>query len=120
MNSGQELDVTWEESIRANDLVKVKHFTRLSETVMKRQNALLAHMIRADADDLLKGITMIDDLQQWASSPKRVGRPREKLMASNCEYYWNKRYAGELVCNECQVDKMIDDAQRRKFSGVES
>ena len=61
---------------------------------------MLAHMIRAEDDDLLKGITMTSGLQQWARSPKRVGRPREKWMASNCEYYWNLNYAGEFIYNE--------------------
>ena len=65
--------------MRANDMAKVKHFARLSETVMRRQNALLAHMIRAEDDDLLNGITMTNGLQQWARSPKRVERPRVLL-----------------------------------------
>ena len=35
LNKGEDLDITWEEFMRANDMSKVKHFTRASETVMK-------------------------------------------------------------------------------------
>ena len=95
LNKGEDLDITWDEFMRANDMAKAKHFTRLSETVMRRQNTMLAHMIKADATDLLRGLTMTDGLQQWARSPKRAGLPRVKWMAANYTHY-----AGEVTYTE--------------------
>ena len=101
--------------MRANDMVKMKHFTRLSETIMRRQNAMLAHMIRANDDDLLKGITMTDGLRQWQRSPKRVGRPREKWMTANCEYDWMTKYAGYFIYSPSQIERIKEDAILREF-----
>ena len=111
LNKGEDLNITWEEFMRANDMAKMKHFTRLSETVMCRQNAILA----PSNDDLIRGITMTDGLRQWQRSPKRVGRPREKWMTANCKYYWMRTYAGDFVYNQWQVERIIEDAMQHNF-----
>ena len=54
LNKGTDLNITWQELIAAGRFDKPKMITKLSDFVMKQQNKILGHIIRAPVTDLMR------------------------------------------------------------------
>ena len=54
LNRGEDVNISWEEFIAANNYGSPKEIVKLSDYVMKRHTSLLGHLIRADQADLMK------------------------------------------------------------------
>ena len=53
---------------------------------MRQQSSLYGHIIRADAQDIMKRVTINDSLQPTKQAILRRGRPRESWVWSNILY----------------------------------
>ena len=78
LNRGTNLDIIWEEFIAAGDYSELKEVAKLSDFVMKQQNKILGHIIRATHNDLMGRPAMERHLSQNEQLYKRVGAPRMK------------------------------------------
>ena len=114
LNKVTDLSITWEEFMRANEIATYKYFLKLSDTVMKRQNSLLAHLFRADDTDAMKAVTLKDD-KAFEYGWRRVGRPRQKWVNTNMRYYWNNTREETYEETPEQINEIIKDAIERKF-----
>ena len=106
--------MTWEEFIDANRGHHMKDFKRLSDLVMDRQNSLLGHMIR-HRDDIMSEVTLTRDVSQYQVGYRRVGRPRQRWVDSNINYYWNKTYGCDFQRNEENIATLKYDAEQYRF-----
>ena len=90
LNNEEDLNTNWEDFISAQHFAHFKHFEKLSDTIMKKQNGLLAHLIRAGDEDIMKevsiGHVLRPKLGTLAADWRRVGRPRQKLIETNLKY----------------------------------
>ena len=82
---------------------------------MERQNALLAHLLRREDSDIMKSVSVTDNMQQVAKAWKRVGRPRQKWVDSNAEYDWNSTREEPWEESQEQIDAIINDALQNQF-----
>ena len=61
---------------------------------MRQQNSLYGHIIRADEGDIMRKITITEELQPPKRDVLRSGRPRESWV------YSNNKYAMKYHCND--------------------
>ena len=67
---------------------------KVSDYIMRQQNSLYGHIIRADEGDLMRRITITDDFKPPKREILRSGRPRESWV------YSNNKFALKTHCNE--------------------
>jgi len=96
LNKGEDLSLTWEEFIGANKIAQPKYVIKLNDYVMNQQSKALGHIIRADANDMMKRVTLDMDTLTQKEIPwqRRAGRPRMKWVEENCNYIYNKLNGG--------------------------
>ena len=85
LNKGKDLNITWEEFINAGDYSDLKYVVKLSDYVMRQQNQILGHLIRAPNNDLMRRPAMGRHLAQNEQLYKRTGGPRMKWVGENCK-----------------------------------
>ena len=61
---------------------------------MRQQNSLYGHIIRAEADDIMKRLTINERFEPPHQEVRRSGRPRESWVWSN------NSYAMKTHCND--------------------
>ena len=61
---------------------------------MRQQSSLYGHIIRADEGDIMRKITITEELQPPKRDVLRSGRPRESWV------YSNNKYAMKYHCND--------------------
>ncbi len=92
LNKGTDLDITWEEVISAGNYSDLKQVVKLSDFVMKQQNKIFGHIIRAPLTDLMRRPAMGRHLAQNEQLYKRAGGPRMKWVGENCKYAYRRCY----------------------------
>ena len=99
----------------------LNEFRKLSDMVMERQNSLLGHMIR-HGDDMMSEVTLTADehghadrVVEYEVPYRRVGRPRQKWVETNCRYYWEHNEHDPFEYNQEQTNRIRDQAMNRKF-----
>ena len=116
LNKGEDLNITWEEFIGANQLSKMRKIQKLSDTVMLRQGKLLGHLIKAPDNDCMKKTTINEDLTPKEGWRKRVGKPRLKWVTENCKYMYRNLEDAEFTHdNYFQNQMLIHHARERHF-----
>ena len=116
LNKETNLDITWEEFIAAGDYSDPKQVTKLSDFVMKQQNKILGHIIRAPAEDLMRRPAMGRHLQQNEQLYKRAGGPRMKWVGENCRYAYRSFYDEEFsYYNPEHIRKLTELAENTHF-----
>ena len=104
LNKEEDLNTNWEDFISAQNLAHFRHFEKLSDIIMKRQNALLAHLIREGDEVMMKevsiGHVLRPKLGTLAADWRRVGGPRQKWIETNLKYYWeNTKTSTQIPSN---------------------
>ena len=116
LNKGKDLNITWEEFINAGDYSDLKYVVKLSDYVMRQQNQILGHLIRAPNNDLMRRPAMGRHLAQNEQLYKRSGGPRMKWVGENCKYAY-KRFCNEEFTyrNPEHIKKLTELAENRNF-----
>ena len=100
MNSGDNLDITWEQFKTEKQGANVK-IERLSILIKKKQNTLLGHLIRTDEQDgIMREVSIGTDplkVSRVTASKRRVGRPRQNWVVET-------RNRVSLIFNEQPFD----------------
>ena len=93
-NEGQDLNIEWSDFMSAHKFSDIKTMEKVSDYIMRQQNSLYGHIIRADESDIMRRITITESLQPPKREVLRSGRPRESWVWSN------NKYAMKTHCNE--------------------
>ena len=88
LNRGTDINITWQEFIAASRYDNPKRIIKLSEYVMRQQNKLLGHIIRADGLDPMRFPTIDQDLNTPGVSIRRSGKPRLHWVKENCKWVY--------------------------------
>ena len=67
LNEGIDLNIEWSDFMCAHKFADIKTMEKVSDYIMRQQNSLYGHIIRADEGDLMRKITITDDFEP----PKR-------------------------------------------------
>ena len=94
LNEGQDLNIEWSDFMSAHKFSDIKTLEKVSDYIMRQQNSLYGHIIRADAGDIMRKITITESLEPPKREVLRSGRPRESWVHSN------NKYAMKTHCNE--------------------
>ena len=80
MNSGEDLDITWEQFKTEKQGANIK-IERLSVLIKKKQNTLMGHLIRTgEQDGIMREVSIGTDplkVSRVTANKRRVGRPRQ-------------------------------------------
>ena len=87
INKGTDINITWQEFIAAEHFDKRKTIVKLSDYVMRQQNKLLGHVIRADTLDPMRLPTINSRLETPGVFWKRTGKPRLHWVKENCKWF---------------------------------
>ena len=90
------MNVDWQEFIRGKEHADIKYIVKLSDWVMRQQNKILGHIIRAPASDLMAYAAIDGDLKHREQFYKKTGKPRMKWVGENCKYVYNSFYNEEF------------------------
>ena len=90
LNNGEDLNIDWQEFIRAKDYSEIKYIEKLSDYVMRQQNKLFGHIIRSERFDLVRQPALDNDMKQPHQLNRRVGKPRMGWISENCKYVYSK------------------------------
>ena len=115
LNREEDLDMNWEEILGAQHHAHYRHFKKLSDIVMERQNALLGHLVRAEERDIMKEVSLDEGMKTKDAGIRRVGRPRQKWVGSNIRYYWNNTFEEEYEATDEQRETVREHAVLRQF-----
>ena len=116
LNKGTDINISWQEFIKANNYDKPREIEKQSDYVMNQQNKLLGHVIRAHPADPMRQPTITNQLVTPGVYTIRVGRPRMKWVQENCKCAYNKQFNEEFDINdETHVARLIKEAEERKF-----
>ena len=88
LNKGTDINITWQEFIAAEHFDKPKTIVKLSDYVMRQQNKLLGHVIRADTLDPMRLPTINSKLETPGVFWKRTGKPRLHWVKENCKWVY--------------------------------
>ena len=58
LNEGEDLNIEWSDFINAHKFADIKTIEKVSDYIMRQQNSLYGHIIRAEEDDILKRLTL--------------------------------------------------------------
>ena len=98
LNKGTDLNIPWQEFIAAGKFDKPKMTTKVSDFVMRQQNKILGHIIRAPTTDLMRKAAVgrhLTQIEQIGQLYKRTGHPRMKWVGENCKYAYKRFYSTE-------------------------
>jgi hypothetical protein len=116
LNKGTNLDISWAEFIAAGDYDKIKEIVKLSDFVMKQQNKILGHIIRAPLQDIMRRPAMGRHLTQNEQMYKRTGHPRMKWVGENCKYAYNRFFQTEYnPTDPTHIHNLTELALNRHF-----
>ena len=88
LNKGTDINITWQEFIAAEHFDNPKKVVKLNEYVMRQQNKLLGHVIRADRMDPMRLPTIDSNLNTPGVFIKRTGKPRLHWVKENCKWVY--------------------------------
>ena len=88
LNKGNDINITWQEFIAAEHFDKPKTIVKLSDYVMRQQNKLLGHVIRADRMDPMRLPTIDSNMNTPGVLRKRFGKPRLHWVKENCKWVY--------------------------------
>ena len=84
----------------------------MSEKLINRQTKLMAHLLRAEEDDITKACTMNQDGFRISAGFKRTGRPRIKWYDQVMNACFNRLVSMGLSLPNWREDIRIDEAKR--------
>ena len=90
LNEGEDLNIEWSEFINAHKYSDIRTLEKVSDYVMRQQNSLYGHIIRADHSDIMRQVTITENLEPPKKMVLRSGRPRESWVWSNNSYAMRK------------------------------
>ena len=88
LNKGTDINITWQEFIAAEHFDNPTKIVKLSDYVMRQQNKLSGHVIRADRMDPMRLPTIDSDLNTPRDFTKRTGKPRLHWVKDNCKWVY--------------------------------
>ena len=94
LNEGIDLNIEWSDFMSAHKFADIKTMEKVSDFIMRQQNSLYGHIIMADEGDIMRRITITEELEPPKRDVLRSGRPRESWV------YSNNKYAMKTHCNE--------------------
>ena len=97
LNEGEDLNIEWSEFINAHKYSDIKTLEKASDYVMRQQNSLYSHIIRAEPSDIMRQVTITENPEPPKKSVLRSGRPCESWIWSNNSYAMRKH------CNDIQL-----------------
>ena len=77
LNEGIDLNIEWSDFMSAHKFSDIKTMEKVSDYIMRQQNSLYGHIIRADENDIMRRITITEDFEPPKRDVLRPGRPRE-------------------------------------------
>ena len=75
LNEGQDLNIEWSHFMSAHKFADIKTLEKVSDYIMRQQNSLYGHIIRADENDIMRNITITESLEPPKRDVLRSGRP---------------------------------------------
>ena len=99
---------------RANQRIRLKEgktITKMSEKLINRQIKFMAHLLRAEEDDITKTCTINRNGFRISAGFKRTGRPRIKWYDQVMNSCFNKLVTMGLLLPHWREDIRIDEAK---------
>ena len=119
LNKGTDINISWQEFIAAEHFDKPKMIIKLSDYVMRQQNKLLGHVIRADTLDLMRLPTINSRLETPGVFWKRTGKPRLHWVRENCKwiykYVLEKEWPDDKAFEPAVIEEIVKAAMEDTF-----
>ena len=106
LNEGEGLDIEWSEFINAHKCTDIKSLEKVRDYIMRQQNSLYGHIIRAEDEDIMKRVAVNQRFEPPKQAILRTGRPRESWVLKNNEYAMSTHCDGDVY--EQQNDSHIE------------
>ena len=120
LSEGQDLNIEWSDFMSAHKFADIKTLEKVSDYIMRQQNSLYGHIIRADEGDIMKRITITESLEPPKREVLRSGRPRESWVWSNNKYAMKTHCSEEYDLNNDTHVEMITFLAHRRVMGSRS
>ena len=118
-NKGTDINITWQEFIAAEHFDKPRTIVKLSDYVMRQQNKLLGHVIRADILDPMRLPTINSRLETPGVFWKRIGKPRLHWVKENCKWVYKnvleKDWPTEKNLEPVAIEEIVKAAMEDVF-----
>ena len=119
LNKGTDINITWQEFIAAEHFDKPKTIVKLSDYVMRQQNKLLGHVIRADRMDPMRLPTIDSHLNTPGVIWNRTGKPRLHWVKENCKWVYKfvleKEWPVEVSLESSAIEEVVKAAMEDVF-----
>ena len=119
LNKGTDINITWQEFIATEHFDKPKTIVKLSDYVMRQQNKLLGHVIRADRLDPVRLPTIDSNLNTPGVFTKRTGKPRLHWVKENCKwvykYVLEKDWPADTTLEQDCIAEIVKAAMEDRF-----
>ena len=100
---------------RANQRIRLKEgktITKMSDKFINRQIKFMAHLLKAEEDDIIKTCSMNRNGFRIAAGFKRIGRPRIKWYDQVMNSCFNRLVTMGLLLPNWRDDVRIDEAKQ--------
>ena len=100
---------------RANQRIRLKEgktITKVSDKLINRQVKFMAHLLRAEEDDIIKTFTMNRNGFRISAGFKRTGRPRITWYDQVMNACFNRLVTMGLLLPNWREDVRIDEAKQ--------
>ena len=119
LNKDTDINITWQEFIAAEHFDKPKTIVKLSDYVMRQQNKLLGHVIRADRMDPMRLPTIDSNLNTPGVFTKRTGKPRLHWVKENCKWVYKfvleKEWPDDTSLEKDCITEIVKAAMEDRF-----
>ena len=119
LNKIDTSNITWQQFLidKAARGEEVKKIKLVGDIILERQQTLLGHLIRRDRnEDLMRWVSIDNDLQRPQLYKKKTGRPRASWIEDNL-YAVNRKLFNDVwdPNDQHKIDRLIQAANDRKF-----